>query len=245
MNAEFLVASLWAVVVVYWVWARRGTGGDSIGSFRRELSVLEHATPARVSPANRLCPPNEALADLGAVVNQPALGHEPLPAPPSAKDAARQYRLAVMRRRRLRVLSALGVAVVVSLVAAVATMSMTLVGLQLLADVALAGYVALLAWSRSRASLAYVAEARRAHQFSGPPPSPAPRVGPARATLARLTVAPPAEDQDILLEGYRGAHVPALVPAARLRRVVAVDEDDLEPYGDFGSYASLALAQAN
>src|SRR5487761_567969 len=133
MNAEFLVASLWAVVVVYWFWSRRGTGGGSIGSFRRELLVLEHTAPTRVSPAHRLCPRNEALAGLGAAVSQPAVSSEVAAGPLVVKEPARQYRQAVMRRRRLRVLGALSLTVLVSMVAAVATMSMALVALQLAA----------------------------------------------------------------------------------------------------------------
>ncbi len=40
MGAEFLVAILWGVVVIYWVWSRRPAFGDSIGLFRNELHAL-------------------------------------------------------------------------------------------------------------------------------------------------------------------------------------------------------------
>ncbi len=54
MGPTLLIACLWGVVLVYWLWSRRPLG-DPVGSFRHELRVLGSATPPRVAPANRLC----------------------------------------------------------------------------------------------------------------------------------------------------------------------------------------------
>lgn len=57
-----VLAGIWAaVIVVPLVRARtEGTLGDSIGSFRRHLSILERAAPMTVAPANRLRMPGTA-----------------------------------------------------------------------------------------------------------------------------------------------------------------------------------------
>ena len=58
-----LLGGIWAVVlIVPFVRARsEGSLGDSIGTFRRHLSVLERAGPTSVNPANRLrMPANQA-----------------------------------------------------------------------------------------------------------------------------------------------------------------------------------------
>ncbi|HUB70472.1 MAG TPA: hypothetical protein VL984_08620 [Acidimicrobiales bacterium] len=52
MGAEFLVASLWVVVLIYWFWSRRPTTADTIGLFKYELRVLQHAASAPYSNPN-------------------------------------------------------------------------------------------------------------------------------------------------------------------------------------------------
>jgi hypothetical protein len=62
--------------------------------------------------------------------------------------------------------------------------------------------------------------------------------------VLRATPAPAAKP--IELDGYRGEHLAPPTTVTRLRRFSAYQDDaDGEPYGDFASYASLALAQAN
>ncbi len=83
MGAEFLVAILWGVVVIYWVWSRRPAFGDSIGLFRNELHALEHAAPVRVPPANRRRP----LPYTVSVAGYPLGGPQDDPAPSTAGTA--------------------------------------------------------------------------------------------------------------------------------------------------------------
>jgi hypothetical protein len=56
-----MLGGIWAVVlIVPFVRARSdGSLGDSIGTFRRHLSVLERAAPTSVNPANRLRLPGQ------------------------------------------------------------------------------------------------------------------------------------------------------------------------------------------
>ncbi|HEX4865029.1 MAG TPA: hypothetical protein VFV02_13230, partial [Acidimicrobiales bacterium] len=50
-----VLAIIWGVLLVSWLRSRtEGTFSDSVGTFRRHLSVLERAAPSTVAPANRL-----------------------------------------------------------------------------------------------------------------------------------------------------------------------------------------------
>jgi hypothetical protein len=50
-----VLAIVWGILLVSWLRSRaEGTFSDSVGTFRRHLSVLEKAAPYRVAPANRL-----------------------------------------------------------------------------------------------------------------------------------------------------------------------------------------------
>lgn len=50
-----ILAVVWGVLLVSWLRSRtQGTSYDSVGRFRRHLTVLERAAPATVPPANRL-----------------------------------------------------------------------------------------------------------------------------------------------------------------------------------------------
>jgi len=50
-----VLAIVWGVLLVSWLRSRtEGTFTDSVGTFRRHLTVLERAAPATVIPANRL-----------------------------------------------------------------------------------------------------------------------------------------------------------------------------------------------
>ena len=50
-----ILAVVWGVLLVSWLRSRtQGTSYDSVGRFRRHLTVLERAAPATVAPANRL-----------------------------------------------------------------------------------------------------------------------------------------------------------------------------------------------
>jgi hypothetical protein len=50
-----VLAIVWGVLLVSWLRSRsESTFSDSVGTFRRHLSVLERAAPSTVAPANRL-----------------------------------------------------------------------------------------------------------------------------------------------------------------------------------------------
>lgn len=264
MGAEFLVAILWGVVVIYWVWSRRPVFGDSIGLFRNELHALEHAAPVRVPPANRRRP----LPYTVSVAGYPLGGPQSDPAPSSAGTApsvpsslpealaaaSLSAKRLKARRRRRDVLSVLLVAVVVTAIVSVARRSAVTLSLQALSDVALAAYAYLLV-SRTRTAMARPTGPRV--QFGAND-----QAGAAMAVLsAPEPVRRPVPQEDWLVDlvdldqtgaGYSPAHAQTATPRAASRwRSPATRRSSLDPgrppeaYGDFDSYASLALAQAN
>lgn len=53
-----VLAIVWAAVLASWLRSRIGPGlGDSVGSFRRHLTMLERAAPSRVAPAHSMRAP--------------------------------------------------------------------------------------------------------------------------------------------------------------------------------------------
>lgn len=154
-----VLAVVWGAFFVWWLRSHAQAGfGDSVGSFRRDLHVLERTAPVRVRPANRLRSPLAPPA--AAQVRGAARLGAPRPVPPRV-PARRQ---SVKRRRD--VLFVLVLAVAATLVMAVATRSHALIALQLAADALLGLYVALLVRLRNRAAerelkLAYLPSATR------------------------------------------------------------------------------------
>jgi hypothetical protein len=278
MGAEFLVAILWGVVVIYWVWSRRPAFGDSIGLFRNELHALEHAAPARVPPANRRRPLPYTVSVAGYPLGGPQSDSAPSTAgsapsvPASLPEALAAASLSAKRlkarRRRRDVLSVLLVAVVVTAIASVARRSAVTLSLQALSDVALAAYAYLLV-SRTRTAMARPTGPRvqfGAHDQAGAAmpvlSAPEPVRRPAIPVLsAPEPVRRPAPQEDWLVDlvdldqtgaGYSPAHAQTTTPRAASRwRSPVTRRSSLDPgrppeaYGDFDSYASLALAQAN
>lgn len=110
-----LLALVWGALLVSWLRSRTATTfSDSVGSFRRNLNVLERATPAVVSPANRLRDSRRlgpsrlpATRPLGYRATRPgspaALDRRPgrsrLSPPVAASSAALRRRQAQKRRR--------------------------------------------------------------------------------------------------------------------------------------------------
>jgi len=278
MGAEFLVAILWGVVVIYWVWSRRPAFGDSIGLFRNELHALEHAAPVRVPPANRRRPLPYTVSvagyPLGGPQSDPAPSTAgPAPSVPSSLPealaaASLSAKRLKARRRRPDVLSVMLVAVVVTAIASVARRSAVTLSLQALSDVALAAYAYLLV-SRTRTAMARPTGPRvqfGAHDQAGAAmpvlSAPEPVRRPAIPVLsAPEPVRRPAPQEDWLVDlvdldqtgaGYSPAHAQTTTPRAASRwRSPVTRRSSLDPgrppeaYGDFDSYASLALAQAN
>ncbi|MGH9106928.1 MAG: hypothetical protein ACRDZX_14075, partial [Acidimicrobiales bacterium] len=185
MSTELLVAALWGVVIVYWLWTRRPTTADTVGLFHHELRVLEHATPTRVAPANRL----------GA-------GDAPEPAAPLAlaplAAAAGPHRRMVARRRRRDVLCLLSGLVLVTVLVAVTTGSAAALAFQVVSDLALACYLGLLVFTaparaagagpRRPASLGTLPLAPRAALLAPVPPVTS--VPPSLTSAPRRSVAP-------------------------------------------------------
>ncbi|MCU4185366.1 hypothetical protein K6U06_13410 [Acidiferrimicrobium sp. IK] len=150
-----VLALVWGAFLVWWLRSRaQGTFGDSVGTFRRHLRVLERTAPVTVRPANRLRGPQMVPA------YRPPAGIQGPPRPPSsqarrsmaaAPGGADLRRRQTLKRRR-DVLFLLAVAVVATLVMAAATRSGSLIMLQVVSDLAMASYVALLVRMRNLAA---------------------------------------------------------------------------------------------
>ena len=140
-----VLAGIWvAVIVVPLVRARSdGKLGDSIGTFRRHLSVLERAAPLTVVPANRMhLPRNHASGTIGP--------YRPV-ATTGRVSSGRGKRQQAQKRRR-DVLLGLVVAIVgsagLALIPGLSVMWMV----NVVVDVMLVAYVALLVRMRNVAA---------------------------------------------------------------------------------------------
>jgi len=142
-----VLAAIWAaVIVVPLVRARtEGTLGDSIGSFRRHLSVLERAAPRRVAPANRLRMNNMAT---GIPPYRPTATGNSRMAP--ARQSAGQRRQAQKRRRD--VFMALVVGIAFSAILAMIPGLSIMWTVNIVVDLCFAAYVALLVRMRNLAA---------------------------------------------------------------------------------------------
>jgi hypothetical protein len=185
-----ILGGIWAaVILVPLVRARtEGTLGDSIGTFRRHLSVLERAGPTSVSPANRLrtpasqatIPPYRRPAAAGAARGrQGALAGTagPRSGPPRLSAAAIQRRHQAQRRRRdvlFTLLAAMAASLLLSMIHGLHIMLVVHVVLDILFVV----YVGLLIRMRNLA-----AEREMKLTFL-------PRAGPVRGLAARASGTP-------------------------------------------------------
>ena len=100
-----VLIAIWATVLIYPILRARTEGGfgDSIGTFRRHLSVLERAAPNSVSPANRLRLPQSS----GIPPYRPTVRGRAGAGPASRSVAGRRYPTAAApaataRRRKLQ-----------------------------------------------------------------------------------------------------------------------------------------------
>ena len=138
----FVLAVIWAAVLVPPAMRARAEArpADSIGNFRRQLSVLRRTGPTTMAAAHSLRIPSYVPTT---------------PAP--TYTMARSYTPAAARRartlrRRRDVLFTLLVAMGVTLVLGLLPPFRALLGLHLLCDVLFAGYVALLVRARNAAA---------------------------------------------------------------------------------------------
>jgi hypothetical protein len=112
-----ILGGIWAaVIIVPLVRARtEGSLGDSIGTFRRHLSVLERAAPISVSPANRLrlpasqsaIPPYRPPTAASRARQSPLVGAPARRTGSAPMSAAATHRRRQAQRRRRDVLVAL------------------------------------------------------------------------------------------------------------------------------------------
>lgn len=177
-----VLALVWGAFLVWWLHSRaQGTFGDSVGTFRRHLRVLESAAPSTVRAANQLRGPGMVPA------YRPRVGASGVPA---ARRQGTDLRRRQTLRRRRDVLFVLGIAVIATLVMAAATRSQTIIYLQLLTDGALVAYVALLVRLRNLSAerelkLSYLPSARSPRGSGGYADAPRRSEVPAYAAVAR------------------------------------------------------------
>jgi hypothetical protein len=154
INLVLLVlAGIWAVVLITPLVRARADGslGDSIGSFRRHLSVLERAAPTTVPPANRLRIPPAQVAippyrPPASPMRRPAASGRRVPSgygsPYGASPAVMRRRRA--QRRRRDVLFALVAGMLGSLMLSRIPGLGAMMWVQVATDLLFVGYVALL-----------------------------------------------------------------------------------------------------
>lgn len=158
-----LLALIWGALLVSWLRSRSATTfSDSVGSFRRNLNVLERTTPTTVRPANRLKVPTGRYGtgqafSTGAPVRRTR--------PVAANAAALRRRQAQKRRRDVFFTLLAGTAGFFAL--ALLPGLSVLWGIQVLFDILLGVYVAVLVRLRNQAAeremkLRYMSTARPA-----------------------------------------------------------------------------------
>lgn len=151
----FVLAVIWAVYLASWVRSRsEHRSVNSISSFNKHLSVLE-----RTSPAGQ----GRASASRSSIA-YPSYG-------PMARRAAHMTKSEARRRRRDVLFALAGVALVTLMLAVL--VGGPLVYLQLLADVALVGYIGLLAHTQRlavdrRRKVRYIAPVGAVHEIESP-----------------------------------------------------------------------------
>jgi hypothetical protein len=165
-----VLAVVWGVLLVSWFRSRTEGGlTDSVGTFRRHLSVLERAAPPTVAPANRLRsgfiagrsvpayrspalpPPAARRSGYGARPGYSGPGYSGPGAalrPPTAATLRRRQ----AQKRRRDIFFALLAGAVGSLLLAIIPGLSVMWSVQVLFDLALAGYVALLIRMRNLAA---------------------------------------------------------------------------------------------
>jgi hypothetical protein len=235
MGPELLIASLWCIVLIYWLWSRRPTLGDTVGSFRHELRALEHAMPTPViAPANRRRPGTPPFAGPAPT---DVFGN-----PVSPAVAARNHKREELHRRRRDVIEVLLAMVLLSLLVALLTHSALAYALQVVTDIVLFVYVLVLI-----------------RTTGGPRSLDRPGIGTAAGRWGRpaYSTEPSAAGYVPAANGHSNGHQPnGHQPNGQANGNGHTDGSWEQPsygdfsygqgsYGDFGSYASLAVSRAN
>jgi len=152
-----ILAGIWAAVLVPWVRSRVEPGpADSIGSFRRQLGVLQRTGPVTVAPANRLrvppynpgvptpYTPYAGMHSVASAAVASAARRGPL-----SPEAARRAR--TLRRRRDVLFTLAGGAVGTLVLGFLPPLRMLWLA-HVVVDLLLAGYIALLVRIRNQAA---------------------------------------------------------------------------------------------
>lgn len=179
-----VLAVIWGILLVSWLRSRTEGGlSDSVGTFRRHLHVLERAAPSTVIPANRLgnrpsagrIPPYRGATPIpGQRIGAP-VRRAPLQAAPPARRMPSQasLRKRQSQKRRRDVFVALLAGTIGSLALAIIPGLSIMWSVQVLFDILLVGYVALLIHIRNLAAERELKLTRlpRARSLSRPQPS--------------------------------------------------------------------------
>ncbi len=154
-----VLALLWGWFFVSYYRSRASERVDSVARFSRHLSVLERATPAEVVPLRTVAPSDRGVHRISSTPKVAARPSAPEPAPETTLTLAEAY------RRRRTVLISLAGAAAVTLVGALLAGGV-MIPLQLLVDVLLVAYLALLVRAQRmgterRAKVSYLPPAGR------------------------------------------------------------------------------------
>jgi hypothetical protein len=164
-----VLAIVWGVLLVSWLRSRSGgVLSDSVGAFRRHLTVLERATPTRVAPANSLytrARGSHAIPAYRSAAMPQRLG-SPAPARPGRYPDPSALRRRQAQRRRRDVLLALMVGASGSFLLALIPGMSVMWTVQILFDVLLIGYIAMLVHMRNlgverQMKVSYLPQTRR------------------------------------------------------------------------------------
>jgi hypothetical protein len=147
-----LLALIWGALLVSWLRSRSSTSfTDSVGTFRRDLKVLERTTPLTVRPANRLSDPASIRRSPGPSVRSGTIGAPIRRQMPLAASSGALRRRQVQKRRR-DVFFALMAGTAGSLALALIPGLSIMWSVQVLFDILTVGYVSLLVHLRNRAA---------------------------------------------------------------------------------------------
>jgi hypothetical protein len=143
-----LLALIWGALLVSWLRSRSATTfTDSVGTFRRHLNVLERATPTTVRPANRLSDPRPQYRP-GPAGRSSVPGRRP---GPMAANASAMRRRQAQKRRRDVFFALMAGTVGAFALALIPGMSI-MWSVQVLFDLMLGSYVAVLVRLRNQAA---------------------------------------------------------------------------------------------
>ena len=177
-----VLAIVWGVLLVSWLRSRtQNTLSDSVGTFRRHLSVLERATPGTVMAANRLHsdtgygipayrpPLPRVRGQRVGVAPLARVAGAPVPVPGRRVSPVVTARRRHVQKRRRDIFFALVAAAVGSLLLAMIPGLSIMWSVQVVFDVVLVAYVALLVRLRNLAAerelkLTFMPPPRRAAQ---------------------------------------------------------------------------------